>query len=555
MDVNTLNSMSKQQQQHTTTLITLKETEEELIGTSSIDLQLPKRLLTLKDYNIQNGSFINVCFKASYAQQEKNSQHVYMSTLSMSNEYQIYAANERIDKKLPSPPMLPPLFQTNRYHIVKPQLGNLFDSFRKKSLRLSSLKDNGFNLKLISISGAHQATYDSTSASSASTSESHISSISSSDSNKHQRQKNLDKKKSKQYEKLLSTVSRHHDSAANTGTTTTTSLLLNDTTSNYANTQLSPLHRLLINKGTLQPFIDQFFEALFTNTSNLPPVVQHVFEFFDQEIKKHQRSSLSEADSKKLTRSWKTNAYLIRYWSNLIKNPELVLDCTVSPLTDASLSCISQLFTDACLSQDTSHPEDSGDSINRLLFMREIPKYAQMVDEFFNEMDSYQAISDHELHFYLNEFCKFQSQSQNVQTIGGTIRSNLPSPVSSTSEVNTIQVLMQLYEYYEKFEQPINALLGQQQCSVLLPVHHKLVQIKDLLTNQVNSVATMRFDGGQTNQYNTLNPNPYQQPINCYATSSEINSFQIHNPASNSLGTSINNQNFIFNNLNGGNGN
>jgi len=122
MEATTLNSLSKQQQ-HTTTLITLKETEEELIGASSIDLQMPKRLLTLKDYNIQNGAFINICFKPCYVQQQQQSNHVYMSTLSMSNEYQIYAANERIDKKLASPPILPPQFHANRYHIVKPQQG------------------------------------------------------------------------------------------------------------------------------------------------------------------------------------------------------------------------------------------------------------------------------------------------------------------------------------------------------------------------------------------------------------------------------------------------
>jgi hypothetical protein len=43
-------------------------------------------------------------------------------------------------------------------------------------------------------------------------------------------------------------------------------------------------------------------------------------------------------------------------------------------------------------------------------------------------------------------------------------------------------------------------------------------------------MGTMRFDGGQA-QYNTLNPNLYQQPVNCNATSSEINSFQVNDSA------------------------
>jgi len=175
--------------------------------------------------------------------------------------------------------------------------------------------------------------------------------------------------------------------------------------------------------------------------------------------------------------------------------------------------------------------------------MREVPRYAHMVDGFFNEIDSYQAISDHELHFYLNEFSKFQQNTQSGQTLGATVRSNVAAAPAARGEVSSCQVLMQLYEYYEKFEQPINALLGQQQCSVLLPVHHRLVQIRELLNNQNSSgMGTMRFDGGQA-QYNTLNPNPYQQPVNCYATSSEINSFQGNSSA---FCNTINNQNFLF---------
>ena len=64
---------------------------------------------------------------------------------------------------------------------------------------------------------------------------------------------------------------------------------------------------------------------------------------------------------------------------------------------------------------------------------------------------------------YLNEFSKCQ-----------------------TNDSNSIDILLNLYEYYEKYEKGINEMLGQQQCSILLPLHHKLVQIKDLMTQQQN---------------------------------------------------------------------
>ena len=123
LDVGTLGGNTLNKQQTTTTLVALKETEEELIGTGNMnnaDLQLPKRLLTLKDYNIQNGSFINLTFKQGFIQQQaqtRDSQHVYMSTLSMTNEYQIYAAGER---KSPNLPQLPHVFTASRYHLVRP---------------------------------------------------------------------------------------------------------------------------------------------------------------------------------------------------------------------------------------------------------------------------------------------------------------------------------------------------------------------------------------------------------------------------------------------------
>lgn len=258
----------------------------------------------------------------------------------------------------------------------------------------------------------------------------------------------------------------------------------------------------------------------------------------------HSKTPADELTS--LARSWKTNMYLIRYWANLIREPDLLLDCHKSPAITASLNCIAQAFEDSSLGKPPV--VDNETPIDRLLFIRDIPRYKQMTDRFFNEIGSYQTISDHELHFYLNEFSKCQQQVQQNQPLGQTISNNT---TRRSTEISSLQVFTQLYEYYERLEQPVNALLGQQQCSVLLPVHHRLVQIKELLVSNGQAMP-MTLNRMQYSQ-NTLNP--YQQPVNCYATasatvaSSDFNHFSQSNSNQNTSFT-INNQNFLFNNNN-----
>lgn len=504
---------TNQAQNQQTTLITLKETEDELIGTDCSLTQSNnkfKRLLALKDYNIQNGSFINLSFKQqiiSIQHGQDHQQHVYMSTMSMNNEYVLYASNTLVSKKQsPLPlPLVPPPSLPNRYHLVKP------------------CQSESSNLITFS-------------ASTGSTSSSSTDGSTSTVLNNSKKQK----KKKKNYEKL-STV-KSQDSAV-----TTASLIANEpsNTNNNNKTTTGSLTRLLMNKGTIQPFIDQFIEAIFANTSNLPPVIQHLFEFFDQESKKYhteyssaKSSNQSNDEVSKMSRIWKNNVYFLRYWINIIKNPEFLLDTNKSALVDSSLTCIAQAFIDSCSAVDSHNLYDTNSPTNRLLFIREVPRYKQMIDHFYTEIKSYQATSDHELHFYLNEFSKCKQQEQHTQLLGATINNQMGQ--SNHSDVNSVQVLLQLYEYYERYEQQINTALGQQQCSILLPVHHRLVQIKELMmSNPHSSVcnpATLNrttpylnqstFNQQQqqyTNQYQQINPNAqYQQPINCYATTSDI---------------------------------
>ena len=228
---------------------------------------------------------------------------------------------------------------------------------------------------------------------------------------------------------------------------------LNNRKTNISDDDNVKLTRLLLIKGTLQPFIDDLFETLFTNTANLSPIIKHLFDYFDVEFRKIHGETSSDSSM----RIWKTNIYFLKFWLNILKNPQLVFDINKTVLIDASLQSILQVFIDCC--SEISSLEHV--TTNHLIFSNDIRRYKSLIDHFYNEIESYPHISDHELHYYLNEFSKCQ-----------------------TNDSNSIDILLNLYEYYEKYEKGINEMLGQQQCSVLLPLHHKLVQIKDLMISQ-----------------------------------------------------------------------
>jgi hypothetical protein len=222
--------------------------------------------------------------------------------------------------------------------------------------------------------------------------------------------------------------------------------------------------------------------------------------------------SLGEQEKESLSREWKTQCYFVKYWLSILRRPDYLLDVSTNELLCSNLDCIVQALYDSMdsnatvqslLYESATKPNATGTSVtNRLLFLNDIPKYKQMIDTFFGELkaNSQPAISDHELYFYLNEFSKL-NQDFNGQTLDATINNQLGLNINGQCqqsrtmngvsgaeiEMSAVQNLTKLYEVYEKYETGINTDLGQQQCSILLPVHHRLVQIKELMSNGGNA--------------------------------------------------------------------
>lgn len=56
--------------------------------------------------------------------------------------------------------------------------------------------------------------------------------------------------------------------------------------------------------------------------------------------------------SLKVVHTWKSNSLPLRFWVNLIKNPNFVFDIHKSNIVDACLSVVAQTFMDSCSTSD-----------------------------------------------------------------------------------------------------------------------------------------------------------------------------------------------------------
>uniref|UniRef100_A0A8C1NRH1 Plexin B3 n=1 Tax=Cyprinus carpio TaxID=7962 RepID=A0A8C1NRH1_CYPCA len=154
------------------------------------------------------------------------------------------------------------------------------------------------------------------------------------------------------------------------------------------------LTRLLSMKGTLQKFVDDVFVAILSRKRPPPIAVRFFFDFLDDMAEKH------GIDDPETVHIWKTNSLPLRFWVNILKNPQFVFDVQVTDSVDAVLSVIAQTFIDSCTTSEHKVGRDS--PVNKLLYAREIPRYKQLVESFASEMNSLVAL--HELYKYINKY-------------------------------------------------------------------------------------------------------------------------------------------------------
>lgn len=186
------------------------------------------------------------------------------------------------------------------------------------------------------------------------------------------------------------------------------------------------LTRLLATKGTLQKFVDDLFETIFSTAhrgSALPLAIKYMFDFLDDQALHH---GISDPE---VVHTWKSNSLPLRFWVNLIKNPNFVFDIHKSNIVDSCLSVVAQTFMDSCSTSDHrlgklqslykliytklfNHfifyfivliiiGKDSPSS--KLLYAKDIPVYKEWVDRYYSDIKIMPAISDQDMNAMLAE--------------------------------------------------------------------------------------------------------------------------------------------------------
>lgn len=73
-----------------------------------------------------------------------------------------------------------------------------------------------------------------------------------------------------------------------------------------------------------------------------------------------------------------SNSLPLRFWVNMIKNPQFVFDIHKNSITDACLSVVAQTFMDSCSTSEHRLGKDSPS--NKLLYAKDIPSYKNWVE-------------------------------------------------------------------------------------------------------------------------------------------------------------------------------
>ncbi|XP_072305639.1 plexin-A1 isoform X2 [Eucyclogobius newberryi] len=214
------------------------------------------------------------------------------------------------------------------------------------------------------------------------------------------------------------------------------------------------LTRLLATKGTLQKFVDDLFETIFSTAhrgSALPLAIKYMFDFLDEQADKH---SINDYD---VRHTWKSNCLPLRFWVNVIKNPQFVFDIHKNSISDACLSVVAQTFMDSCSTSEHKLGKDSPS--NKLLYAKDIPNYKNWVERYYSDISRMPAISDQDMSAYLAEQSRLH-----------------------LSQFNSMSALHEIYSYIVKYKDEILTALQKDEQSRRQRLRGKLEQVIDTMS-------------------------------------------------------------------------
>ncbi|KAM3848606.1 plexin-D1 [Vipera latastei] len=215
------------------------------------------------------------------------------------------------------------------------------------------------------------------------------------------------------------------------------------------------LTRLLSTKGTLQKFLDDLFRAILSIRDDKPPLaIKYFFDFLEEQAEKR---GISDPDTLHI---WKTNSLPLRFWVNILKNPQFVFDIDKTDHIDACLSVIAQAFIDACSISDLQLGKDS--PTNKLLYAKEIPEYRKIVQRYYKQIHDMPPLSEQEMNAHLAE------ESRKYR-----------------NEFNTNVAMTEIYKYAKRYRSQIVNALDSNSTTRRTQLQHKFEQVIALMEDNI----------------------------------------------------------------------
>ncbi|XP_068611384.1 plexin-C1 [Brachionichthys hirsutus] len=159
------------------------------------------------------------------------------------------------------------------------------------------------------------------------------------------------------------------------------------------------LTKLLSTKVAVHSFVENLFGSIWgTPHCRAPHPIKYFFDFLD-----------SQADGMKIIdpdviHIWKTNSLPLRFWVNIIKNPQFVFDMQKTPNLDGCLSVIAQAFMDSFSLSEMQLGKHA--PTNKLLYAKDIPKFKQEVKGYYKQIKDQPRITASEFKDFLQETSK-----------------------------------------------------------------------------------------------------------------------------------------------------
>ncbi|TRY82226.1 hypothetical protein DNTS_023867, partial [Danionella cerebrum] len=197
------------------------------------------------------------------------------------------------------------------------------------------------------------------------------------------------------------------------------------------------LTKLLSTKVAIHSFVENLFRCIWGLPNDRAPLaVKYFFDFLDAQA---DRKKMSDPD---VLHIWKTNSLPLRFWVNILKNPNFVFsDLEKTP------------HLDGCLSHSPT---------NKLLYAKDIPLYKQEVRSYYKLVKDQPPVSSQELKSFLKEESK-----------------------KHENEFNESAALRELYKYMLQYFNEISRKL--EQTGAPAGLREEMHRVKGLFDNQKRS--------------------------------------------------------------------